>query len=141
MESKNNKVITLNKREFKDKIFDYSFSKEWKYKGELPAVIDFYADWCMPCKMVAPLLAQLSVEYEGKVKFYKINSEKDPEVSRAFGISSIPTLLFIAPTGNPTIVRGAQPVSSLRKNVERILPKTVKEQSFLKGLFAFGRKS
>ena len=113
METKNGKVITLNKREFKEKIFNYSVSKEWDYKGDLPAVIDFYADWCMPCKMVAPLLNQLSKEYDGKVKFYKVNTEKDPEVAKVFGISSIPTLLFIAPTGNPTVVRGAQPISSL----------------------------
>jgi thioredoxin len=141
MESKNNKVITLNKREFKDKIFDYAFSKEWKYKGDKPAVIDFYADWCGPCKMVAPLLNQLSSEYDGKVKFYKVNTEKDPEVSKVFGISSIPTLLFIAPTGNPIVVRGAQSISSLRKNVEKILPKLKEEKSFLKNIFSFIRKN
>lgn len=141
LESMNGKVISLNKREFKDKIYDYSFSKEWKYKGELPAVIDFYADWCMPCKMVAPLLGQLSVEYDGKVKFYKINTEKDPEVARAFGVSSIPTLLFIGPTGNPTVVRGAQSISSLRKNVERIIPSSNKGGSFLSNLFSLGKKN
>jgi thioredoxin 1 len=141
MESKNNKVITLTKREFKDKIFDYAFSKEWKYKGDKPAVIDFYADWCMPCKMVAPLLNQLSSEYDGKVKFYKVNTEKDPEVSKVFGISSIPTLLFIGSTGNPIVVRGAQSISSLRKNVERILPKEGKEKSFMQSLLSFSKKS
>ena len=140
METKNGKVITLNKREFKEKIFNYSVSKEWDYKGDLPAVIDFYADWCMPCKMVAPLLNQLSKEYDGKVKFYKVNTEKDPEVAKVFGISSIPTLLFIAPTGNPTVVRGAQPISSLRKNIERILPGEKEEKSFLKSLFSSSRQ-
>ena len=140
LESKNGKVILLNKREFKDKIYDYSNSKDWKYKGDLPAVIDFYADWCMPCKMVAPLLNQLSKEYEGQVKFYKVNTEKDPEVARAFGVSSIPTLLFIAPTGNPTVVRGAQSISSLRKNVEKIIPSSKEAGSFLKNLFSLGKK-
>jgi thioredoxin len=140
METKNGKVITLNKREFKEKIFNYSVSKEWDYKGDLPAVIDFYADWCMPCKMVAPLLNQLSKEYDGKVKFYKVNTEKDPEVAKVFGISSIPTLLFIAPTGNPTVVRGAQPISSLRKNIDRILPGEKEEKSFLKSLFSSSRQ-
>jgi thioredoxin len=129
------KVITLNKREFKEKIFNYSASKEWAYKGDMPAVIDFYADWCGPCKVVAPLLNQLSVEYDGKVKFYKVNTEKDPEVAKVFGISSIPTLLFIAPTGNPTVVRGAQPIGSLRKNIDRILPG--ENKSFLSSLFSF----
>ncbi len=139
MGSKNSKVLTLNKREFKQKIFDYSFTKEWKYKGDSPAVIDFYADWCMPCKMVAPLLDQLSEEYDGKVKFYKVNTEKDPEVARVFGISSIPTLLFIAPTGNPTIVRGAQSIGALRKNIARIIPGTLEQKGILSRLFSLGR--
>ena len=137
MENKNNKVILLNKREFKEKIFNYSEGKDWNYKGSMPCVIDFYADWCGPCKVVAPLLNQLAVEYEGKVKFYKVNTEKDPEVSKVFGISSIPTLLFIAPAGNPTVVRGAQPISSLKKNIERIIPG--EEKSFLKSIFSFKR--
>jgi thioredoxin len=135
MEIKNGKVVLLNKREFKEKIFNYSEGKEWKYKGGMPCVIDFYADWCGPCKVVAPLLSQLSVEYDGKVKFYKVNTEKDPEVAKVFGISSIPTLLFIAPTGNPTVIRGAQPISSLKKNIERILPG--EEKSFLRSIFSF----
>lgn len=135
MEIKSGKVITLNKREFKEKIFDYSYSREWNYKGIMPAVIDFYADWCGPCKVVAPLLNQLSAEYDGAVRFYKVNTEKDPEVAKVFGISSIPTLLFIAPTGSPTVVRGAQSIGALRKNIENILPGTNK--SFLKKLFSF----
>lgn len=120
------KVVQFGKREFKQKIYDYTLSKEWKNKGDLPAVVDFYADWCSPCKMVAPILDQLSAEYEGKVRFYKVNTEKDPEVAKAFGVSSIPTLLFIAQTGKPTIVRGAQSRSSLKNNIERILPKDEK---------------
>jgi thioredoxin len=139
MQSKNSNVISLNKREFKQKIFDYSFTRDWNYKGDMPAVIDFYADWCMPCKMVAPLLSQLSMEYEGKVRFYKVNTEKDPEVAKVFGISSIPTLLFIPPTGSPTMVRGAQPIGSLRKNIERILPDS--KAGFLSKLFSQGRKN
>jgi thioredoxin 1 len=138
MDTKVTKVVLLNKREFKEKIFNYSISKDWNYRGEMPAVIDFYADWCGPCKAVAPLLNQLSLEYDGKVKFYKVNTEKDPEVAKVFGISSIPTLLFIAPTGNPIVVRGAQPISSLKKNIERILPG--ENKSFLKSLFSIGRR-
>jgi thioredoxin 1 len=138
MESKTSKVITLNKREFKDKIFDYTFSRDWDYKGDMPAVIDFYADWCGPCKMVAPLLSQLSVEYDGKVKFYKVNTEKDPQVAKVFGISSIPTLLFIEPSGKPVMVRGAQSIQSLRKNIDNILPKT--GGGFFKNLLSFNKK-
>jgi thioredoxin len=141
MENKNGKVVLLNKRDFKEKIYNYSVSKEWDYKGEMPAVIDFYADWCMPCKMISPLLNQLSAEYEGKVKFYKVNTEKDPEVAKVFGISSIPTLLFIAPTGSPIVVRGAQPIGSLRKNIQRIIPGEKESKSILKSLFSFNRKN
>ena len=122
MESIKTKVITLNKREFKDKIYDYSYSKEWNYKGELPAVIDFYADWCRPCKMVAPILGDLAVEYDGKVRFYKVNTEKDPELAKAFSISSIPTIMFIAPGEKPFMVRGAQSARALKSNIDRILP-------------------
>jgi thioredoxin len=131
----NPNVVTLTKREFKDKIYDYSLSKEWKYKGNLPAVIDFYADWCGPCKMVAPILDELAGEYAGKVKVYKVNTEKDPEVSKAFGVSSIPTLLFIPMTGKPTVVRGAQSRSSLKSNIARILNE--KEKPFLEKLLSF----
>jgi len=137
MASNSSKVTTLNKREFKSKIFDYTYTREWEYKGDMPAVVDFYADWCKPCKFVSPLLDQLSMEYEGKVNFYKINTEKDPEVSKVFGISSIPTLLFIAKEGKPVVVRGAQPIGALRKNVEKILPG--EKKSFLSGLFSFKR--
>jgi thioredoxin 1 len=126
MKTNKSNVIHLTKREFKEKIFDYTFSKDWNYKGDSPAVIDFYADWCAPCKMVSPILDELSIEFEGKIKVYKINTEKDPEVSKAFGISSIPTLLFIAQTGKPTVVRGAQSRQSLKNQIERILPKDEK---------------
>jgi thioredoxin 1 len=134
MKTNNTPIVHLNKREFKDKIFDYTLSKDWKYKGTMPAVIDFYADWCAPCKMIAPVLADLSVEYSGKIKVYKVNTEKDPEVSKAFGISSIPTLLFIPLEGKPTVVRGAQSRQSLKSNIERILPKA--EKRFLNKLLS-----
>jgi len=116
------KVIAIGKREFKDKIYDYTFSKEWSYKGDSPAVIDFYADWCRPCKMVAPILGDLSEEYDGQVKFYKVNTEKDPELAKAFGISNIPTLMFIKPGEKPFMVRGAQSSRALKGYVDRIVP-------------------
>ena len=127
-------IVHLNKREFKEKIFDYTLSKEWNYKGTMPAVIDFYAEWCAPCKMIAPILDELSVEYTDKIKVYKVNTEKDPEVSKAFGISSIPTLLFIPQTGKPVVVKGAQSRQSLKSNIERILPK--EEKHFLNKLLS-----
>jgi len=134
MKTNNTNAVHLNKREFKEKIFDYSLSKEWKYKGELPAVVDFYADWCAPCKMVSPILDDLSIEFAGKIKVYKVNTEKDPEVAKAFGVSSIPTLLFIAQSGKPIVIRGAQSRQSLKSNIERILPK--EEKRFLNKLLS-----
>lgn len=134
MKTSNTSIVHLNKREFKEKIFDYTLNKEWKYKGTMPAVIDFYADWCAPCKMISPILNELSVEYSGKLKVYKVNTEKDPEVSKAFGISSIPTLLFISPTEKPMVVRGAQSRQSLKSNIVRILPK--EEKRFINKLLS-----
>ena len=134
MKPTNPNVIHLNKREFKDKIFDYTLSKEWDYKGGMPAVVDFYADWCAPCRMIAPILDDIANEYAGQIKVYKVNTEKFPEVSRVFGISSIPTLLFIPPTGKPSFVRGALSRSSLKSHVERIMPKEGKP--FLKKLLS-----
>jgi len=134
MKTNNTHVVHLNKREFKEKIFDYTLSKEWKYKGDIPAVVDFYADWCAPCKMVSPILDDLSIEFAGKIKVYKVNTEKNPEVAKAFGVSSIPTLLFIAQTGKPIVVKGAQSRQSLKSNIERILPKG--EKRFLNKLLS-----
>jgi len=139
MGAKSANVRTLNKREFKQRIYDYTFSKEWDYKGDKPAVIDFYADWCKPCKVVAPIISQLAEEYDGQVNFYKLNTEKDPEVAKVFGISSIPTILFIAQEGKPIMVRGAQPKFMLRKNIEKLLPGNNTGFS-LKKLLSFNKK-
>ena len=85
----------LTKQLFLDNIFDYEKKKEWDFQGELPCVIDFYADWCGPCKLVSPVLEELSDEYQGKVNFYKIDTEAEQELAAVFGIRSIPSLLFI----------------------------------------------
>ncbi|HSG67271.1 MAG TPA: thioredoxin [Bacteroidales bacterium] len=140
MAAKSGNVKPLGKREFKQKIYDYTFSKEWEYKGDLPAVIDFYADWCNPCKIIAPILNELSVDYEGRVNFYKVNTEKDPQLSKLFGISSIPTLLLIPLDGKPTMVRGAQPKMVLKRNIEKLLPGSNKGISISR-LFSFRRKT
>ena len=138
MASKGN-VKLLNKRDFKQKIYDYTFSKEWEFKGDKPAVIDFYADWCKPCKVVSPILDQLAEEYEGRVDFYKLNTEKDQAVARQFGISSIPTIFFIPMEGRPISIKGAQPKFMLKRHIEKILPGEGKGFS-LKNLFSFGKK-
>src|SRR5215208_4257795 len=91
--------------DFRDKIFDYEKEQEWKYAGSLPAIVDFYADWCGPCKAVAPVLEELANEYDGKLIIYKIDTDKEMELSSLFGIQSIPTLLFIPTEGAPNSKR------------------------------------
>lgn len=115
-------TINLTADKFKEDIFNYETSKEWKYKDDVPALIDFYADWCGPCKMVAPILEELSNEYEGKLKIYKVNTEVEQELSAVFGIRSIPSLLFI-PTGDkqPMMQAGALPKNALKEVIEKEL--------------------
>jgi thioredoxin len=102
----------LTAESFKEKIFDYEKNQEWAFKGSLPTLIDFYADWCQPCKMVAPVLEELSTEYEGKINIYKVNTEEQQELSAVFGIQSIPSMLFIPKEGIPTMAAGALPKAS-----------------------------
>jgi len=89
----------LTKQAFLEKVFNYEQNTEWKFEGELPCLIDFYADWCGPCKMVAPVLEELSEEYKGKINIYKINTEQETELAGAFGIRSIPSILFVPKDG------------------------------------------
>lgn len=102
-------VNVLTSESFKEKIFDYTTEEEWKFKGSRHTVVDFYATWCGPCKAVAPLLDELSKEYEGKIDFYKIDTDAEQEVSAAFGIRSVPSLLFIPASGTPQMTAGALP--------------------------------
>ena len=111
----------LTKQTFLEKVFDYEKNKEWKFEGELPAVIDFWAPWCGPCRAVAPVIEELSKEYAGKVNFYKINTDEEQELAGAFGIRSIPSLLFIPREGQPKMAVGALPKDALKKAVEEEL--------------------
>ena len=117
----------LTTQEFKEKIFNYETQKDWKYEG-LPAIIDFYADWCGPCKMVAPILEELSNEYEGKLVIYKVNTDKEQELSAVFGIQSIPTMLFIGADGEPMMQPGALPKHVLKQVIEEKLLVPSKEE-------------
>jgi len=111
----------LTSESFKSKVFDYEKNREWKYEGTLPAVIDFWAPWCGPCRMVGPVIDELSKEYEGKVNFYKVNTDEEQELSAAFGIRSIPSLLFIPAEGDPKMAMGALPKKELKNVIEREL--------------------
>ncbi len=117
-------TIKLTTTGFRDKIFNYDTEKEWKYAGNLPAIVDFYADWCGPCKMVAPILEELAEEYEGKLLIYKIDTEVEQQLSAALGIQSIPTFLFIPAEGEPSLQPGALPKNAFRQIIEEhLLPK------------------
>ena len=111
----------LSKTSFIEKVFDFENEKQWKYRGELPAIIDFYADWCGPCKMVSPVLDALALEYAGKLNVYKIDTDKEQELSSAFGIQSIPSLLFIPKEGQPQMAQGALPKPTLKKAIKDVL--------------------
>lgn len=113
----------LTTQEFKDKIFDYSKSKEWEFNGDKPAIIDFYADWCGPCKMLSPLLEELAGEYHGKVDIFKVDTEKEMELSQIFGIRSIPSILFIPKEGQPMMQAGLLPKNVIQDIIEKDLLK------------------
>lgn len=99
----------LTKETFLQKVFNYEVNKEWKFEGDLPCIIDFYADWCGPCKMVAPILEELGKDYQGKVNIYKVDTEAEQELAGAFGIRSIPSILFIPKNAEPQMAQGALP--------------------------------
>lgn len=111
----------LTKETFKEKIFDFEKNKEWKFEGKNPAIIDFYADWCGPCKMVAPTLEKLSKDYEGKVDVYKVNTEDQQELAAAFGIRSIPSILFCPKDDKPQMAMGALPRESFDEAIKNVL--------------------
>jgi len=125
-------TIQLTTQDFKDKIFDYEKEQEWNFKGERPAIIDFYADWCGPCKAVAPVLEELSKEYDGKLDIYKLDTDKEAELSALFAIQSIPTFLFIPVGGTPMMQKGALPKSAFKQVIdERLLQKVEEENTEL----------
>ena len=114
----------LTKETFLEKVFNFEKNKEWKFEGELPCVIDFYADWCGPCKMVAPVLEDLSNDYDGKITIYKVDTEVEQELSGVFGIRSIPSILFIPKEGQPMMQPGALPKNAFEQVIEEHLLKT-----------------
>jgi thioredoxin len=106
---------------FKSKVFNFEGTTEWKFEGELPAIIDFYADWCGPCKMIAPVLEELGSKYEGKLKVYKVDTESERELAALFDIQSIPTLFFIPKDGEPRFAQGALPKKELERAIAEVL--------------------
>jgi len=119
-------IKQLTKEEFIRQIADLNGNTEhWNYRGSRPAVIDFFAEWCGPCKALAPLLEEIAAEFAGKVDFYKVDIDRQSDLAAAFGIRSVPTLLFIPMNEKPRRTVGVLPKASLREAVEEILPVTV----------------
>jgi thioredoxin len=111
----------LTKQTFLEKVFNYEKNKDWMYEGKLPAIIDFYADWCGPCKMIAPVLEELSNDYVGKINIYKVDTEVEQELAAAFAIRSIPSMLFIPMSEQPQMANGALPKQELHKLIKEVL--------------------
>ena len=114
----------LTKAEFLEKVYNFEKNPdEWKYEGDKPAIVDFYATWCGPCKMVAPILDELAKEYDGQIVIYKVDTDKETELARAFGIRSIPSILFIPMNGKPEMAQGALPKEAFKKAIDELLLK------------------
>ncbi|HEU4471624.1 MAG TPA: thioredoxin [Flavisolibacter sp.] len=115
-------ILQINAKDFRELIFDYETENEWQFRGKLPAIVDFYADWCGPCKAIAPVLEELSNAYEGRLQIYKVDTDREAELSALFSIQSIPTLLFIPLKGNLMVQKGALPKKLLQQVIdERLL--------------------
>ena len=112
----------LTVQTFKDKIYNYEKNPEqWVFEGDKPAIVDFYADWCKPCKLIAPIMEELAEEYKGQIVIYKVNTEEQRELSRVFGIRSIPSVLFIPNEGKPQMTQGALPKETFKQVIDEFL--------------------
>jgi len=111
----------LTKETFLEKVFNFEKNKEWTFEGDVPCIIDFYADWCGPCKMIAPVLEELSEEYKGKINIYKVDTEAQQELSAAFAIRSIPSMLFCPKDEQPQMANGALPKQQLEQIIKDVL--------------------
>jgi thioredoxin len=123
-EKSNMETIHLTKAEFLKRVCNYEANpNEWKYEGTVPCIVDFYATWCGPCKMLSPTLQELAKEYDGKIVVYKIDVDQEQDLASAFGVQSIPTLLWVPMKGNPTVTRGAMMKNDLKKMIDQTLLK------------------
>ena len=119
----NGEVVVMDKEMFLKDVFDYEKSKEWNYKGNKPAIIDLYADWCGPCRQTAPIMKELAKEYAGKIVIYKVNVDKQKELAALFNATSIPLFVFIPMKGDPQLFRGAADKATYKKAIDEFLLK------------------
>ena len=123
--SKDEKVVqTLNKQQFKQKVLNYEVNKEWKFEGDLPCIVDFYADWCGPCKIASPILEEVAKEYEGKINVYKVDTQTDPELAGLFGVQGIPAFLYCPKEGQPTMSSG---IGQTKEQTKEMFVKAIEE--------------
>jgi thioredoxin len=118
---KSGSVIVLTNETFKQKVFNYEVNKQWKYEGSMPAIIDFYATWCGPCRQLSPRIEEIAKEYAGKIVVYKVDVDVEKQLAQSLGIQSLPTLLFIPATGQPQATMGALPKEDLVKAINQVL--------------------
>lgn len=116
-----NAVVALTGESFRKLVFNYETNKEWKYEGDKPAIVDFYADWCPPCRQLSPLVEEIAKEYNGKIVVYKVNTDKEKDLAQSIGISNLPTLLYIPAIGNPEVTIGYIPKEAIIKKISEAL--------------------
>jgi len=121
-------VIHLNEETFKSQVFNWEVNKDWKYEGTVPAIIDFWAEWCQPCKMIGPILDELQQEYGDKIQIFKVNTEEQQRLAGLFGIRSIPSLLFVPVDGQPQMAVGALPKETLKQAIADVFSVEAPEQ-------------
>ena len=119
--SGNADVSALSNANFKKLVFNYDINKEWKFEGNKPVIIDFYADWCPPCRKLSPLVEEIAKEYKGKIVVYKVDTDKEKELAQSLGITNLPTLLFIPIKGNPQVTLGLIPKETIVNKITGLL--------------------
>lgn len=110
----------LNHETFKSKVFDYEKNREWAFNGRRPVIVDFYADWCGPCRALGPVLQEVATAYAGRVDVYKVNTEATPELAAMFGVRGIPALLFIPVNGEPVMSAGFMPKEGFDRTIKEL---------------------